>query len=130
MVRDAGLPTAAPLGASVLSPAAGEDPDSSTEDPERPARPPAAADGEHPKDLPVGDPERSQGRASPRQTFEAHGVPVDYVYGFLPDERRAELAAAVAGNSVHPLLLTPSPPFAAACQRGGCPHSSNASKCP
>lgn len=32
VVRDAGLPTAAPLGASVLSPAAGEDTDGSAEE--------------------------------------------------------------------------------------------------
>ncbi len=28
----------------------------------------------------------------------AHGVPVDYIYGFLPDDRRAELATLVGGN--------------------------------
>jgi hypothetical protein len=28
----------------------------------------------------------------------AHGVPVDYIYGFLPDDRRAELATIVGGN--------------------------------
>ena len=105
-MRDAGLPTAAPLGASVLSPAAGEDPDSSAEDPERSAGPPAAADGENPEDSPVEDPERLQERASPHQVFEAQGVPVDYVYGFLPDGRRAELAAAVGGSSAHPLVTT------------------------
>lgn len=109
VVRDAGLPTAAPLGASVLSPAAGEDPDSSAEDPEQSVGQPAAADGEHSEDLPAEDPEQSRERASPRQVFEAHGVPVDYVYGFLPDKRRAELAAAVGGNSVHPLSLYPFP---------------------
>ena len=109
MVRDAGLPTAAPLGASVLSPAAGEDPDSSAEEPERvrgDARPPGSeaatlADGERPQDSPAEDAGRWRGSAIKPQSYIAHGVPVDYVYGFLPDERRAELAAAVGGNGGH-----------------------------
>ena len=107
VVRDAGLPTAAPLGASVLSPAAGEDPDSSAEDPERSASPPAAADAEHPEDAPGENSGRARERAGPRQVFEAQGVPVDYVYGFLPEGRRAELAAAVGGSSAHPHVHTP-----------------------
>ena len=83
------------------------DPDSSAEDPERSPQSSAAAHGEQPEDSPIEDPEQLRERARPRQVFEAQGVPVDYVYGFLPSNRRAELAAAVGGSSAHPLVQNP-----------------------
>ncbi|KAK9832512.1 hypothetical protein WJX81_003538 [Elliptochloris bilobata] len=103
VVRDAGLPTAAPLGASVLSPAAGEDPNSSGEDPDvlhedatpsaEELRPPAEPRVEGP-----GDAGKRAPGAAQVDFPTVHGVPMDYVYGFLPDQRRAELAGAVGGD--------------------------------